>query len=948
MATQLSPADIAKLWCASDALRLRQLARQIDAHDAWRPYLSAAEHAVFTAALAEGEDVRVWKELISASAAAMRPPPTPPESQEVDEQGEGPATAADETAGAVRTPRASPPLPASTRISPAPDAATAPPDNTPHIPPVPIDYVALALKIRYMLYERSVDYIFAGPARPPAPAPYELDFSFLDDDDDEADNIIADVNKTADSPRKPATPPARKVDDDNYDDDDEDEEDEGEKEELVKEDPPVERPAVERPTSSDSVKVCNTPNGTPQPPRAPQPLADSDPKPPDGIITPADTPTATSDAKPQADDTMLIYELNSIYQTLDTDDRNSKYFKPSGSGHGAATKDDPMTVAATRTGKLSQVNLGAANLSLKHLLAVIDDKRQQLSFSDNELRNLISEVRKNRSKWASEERIGQEELYEAAEKVVLELRAYTEHSAAFLNKVNKRDAPNYFSVIKTPMDLGTVMKKLKAYQYRSKQEFVYDIMLIWNNCFEFNTDPNHYLRKHAAAMKKKTLALIPLMPDITIRTKAEAQADEAHRKRDMSVDVVDLDHEDAKGDGEKRELEEEEDKDALEGEFVYDVIPTMPEAPWNVSEKLEALRQEEHEIAVDLNSEYSPFLGPKGGLVKRVDANLARLQEIRKVCSKISVIKRMQQHSHLYASQLRGYNPAKLVEQDIDAESRLPGHSDMSKEVAEACLQRSVAKLAMHTGYEDVEMLALEGLTALAGDFMQRLGRTLCLYMESTRGARRYTMEDVILQTFFENGTYNLDDLETYVRDDIDRFGMKLKDMQERFSSSLADYLRPALSGDNADKQFDDGSQEFISGGFSDVIGEDFLGLKELGLDTEFGVSLKVALHLIQSRLQVNSSVQAAPVEESKLASAPPFEPLTRERVGKQIGLLQPFFMVRFEKFEGEHGALLEDEELPPKQRNQRPKLPPTGKITVIKKRSSDSAFQSSKKKKKT
>lgn len=94
---------------------------------------------------------------------------------------------------------------------------------------------------------------------------------------------------------------------------------------------------------------------------------------------------------------------------------------------------------------LSNTNLGASSLTLKNLIARIDKKRDMVQASDAELRSLLSEVRKNRSKWASEDKIGQEELYEAAEKVLSELKAMTEHSSAFLTRVNKRDAPDYYS-----------------------------------------------------------------------------------------------------------------------------------------------------------------------------------------------------------------------------------------------------------------------------------------------------------------------------------------------------------------------------------------------------------------------------------------------------------------------------------------------------------------------
>jgi transcriptional activator SPT7 len=101
--------------------------------------------------------------------------------------------------------------------------------------------------------------------------------------------------------------------------------------------------------------------------------------------------------------------------------------------------------AGQNHGSLSNANLGASSLTLKHLIARIDLKRNQVKASDAELRSLMNEVRKNRSKWASEENVGQEELYEALEKVLSELKAHTEYSTPFLNRVNKRDAPDYYN-----------------------------------------------------------------------------------------------------------------------------------------------------------------------------------------------------------------------------------------------------------------------------------------------------------------------------------------------------------------------------------------------------------------------------------------------------------------------------------------------------------------------
>ena len=112
-------------------------------------------------------------------------------------------------------------------------------------------------------------------------------------------------------------------------------------------------------------------------------------------------------------------------------------------GAGAAANNVNGLGGNAQQGTLSQTNLGASSLTLKNLIWMIDTHRDKVKATDPELRALMSEVRKNRSKWASEDKVGQEELYEAAEKVLNELRGMTEHSGPFLTKVNKKEAPDY-------------------------------------------------------------------------------------------------------------------------------------------------------------------------------------------------------------------------------------------------------------------------------------------------------------------------------------------------------------------------------------------------------------------------------------------------------------------------------------------------------------------------
>ena len=121
-------------------------------------------------------------------------------------------------------------------------------------------------------------------------------------------------------------------------------------------------------------------------------------------------------------------------QRLDEADRRAEAEAEGTTGH---------QNAANQQGSLSSANLGASSLTLKNLIARIDQKRSKVTATESELRALMNEVRKNRSKWANEDKVGQEDLYEAAEKVLNELKAMSEHSSAFLTKVNKRDAPDY-------------------------------------------------------------------------------------------------------------------------------------------------------------------------------------------------------------------------------------------------------------------------------------------------------------------------------------------------------------------------------------------------------------------------------------------------------------------------------------------------------------------------
>ncbi len=58
----------------------------------------------------------------------------------------------------------------------------------------------------------------------------------------------------------------------------------------------------------------------------------------------------------------------------------------------------------------------------------------------------------------------------------------------FRKPVDPTEVPNYRSVIKRPMDLGTIKTKLDRRVYQTPLEVCADIRLVFSNCAQFNRE----------------------------------------------------------------------------------------------------------------------------------------------------------------------------------------------------------------------------------------------------------------------------------------------------------------------------------------------------------------------------------------------------------------------------------------------------------------------------
>lgn len=322
----------------------------------------------------------------------------------------------------------------------------------------------------------------------------------------------------------------------------------------------------------------------------------------------------------------------------------------------------------------------------------------------------------------------------------------------------------------------------------------------------------------------------------------------------------------------------------------------------------------------------------------------------------------------MYQNQFQKYNPEPFAEQDILPHVMNDQGPVIAPWVCKAALQRSVAKVFYHAGFEEYQPSAIDTVTDVASDFFQKIGETLKSYMEvpkvptsdapegldstsqASQWKRPYTEPEVVLHTLSSVGI-DIESLESYIKDDVERLGSKLVTVHDRLKFLLSELLRPALAdgGEDGSHAFADGSEQFVGGDFAEDIDEDFFGFKELGLDREFGLAtLSVPFHLLQNRMynaaqsqntmyvcrlsnatfwRVSANSFSSPQTVTLFQPPPQFPRISAESLPSQIGIVQEFFNRKLEASNKE--PLVEDLELPPKQRPgvTRPRLPASGKI---------------------
>lgn len=93
------------------------------------------------------------------------------------------------------------------------------------------------------------------------------------------------------------------------------------------------------------------------------------------------------------------------------------------------------------------------------------------------------------------------------------------------------DLPDYWEVVKRPMDLGTIGDKLTSGQYAKVSEFLDDLELVWSNCLLYNP-PDDPISEWATLLRKTTHRLAKQLGVIEhegLATKAEGSGERKER-----------------------------------------------------------------------------------------------------------------------------------------------------------------------------------------------------------------------------------------------------------------------------------------------------------------------------------------------------------------------------------------------------------------------------------
>ncbi|KAF8176920.1 hypothetical protein BJ912DRAFT_986398 [Pholiota molesta] len=210
---------------------------------------------------------------------------------------------------------------------------------------------------------------------------------------------------------------------------------------------------------------------------------------------------------------------------------------------------------------------------------------------------------------------------------------------------------------------------------------------------------------------------------------------------------------------------------------------------------------------------------------------------------------------------------------------------ELGEENAMDCMHWSTNKILEHAGFQGTSKVALDVLADVTSQYLMNVGRTIKFLTD--KFGKTMTPEEIILHTLFESGSSKVQDIERYISDDIERYGTRLGELEKKLVGAYRETTAGELLEDGGlfEEEDEEETGALAIGEFADLLGEDYLGLRELGIAAEFGMSnLTIPKRLLKGKKGQNKPTALKPTEPPPpYPPPPPFVPLTAAKVDDQI-----------------------------------------------------------------
>ncbi|TYJ55382.1 hypothetical protein B9479_003885 [Cryptococcus floricola] len=220
---------------------------------------------------------------------------------------------------------------------------------------------------------------------------------------------------------------------------------------------------------------------------------------------------------------------------------------------------------------------------------------------------------------------------------------------------------------------------------------------------------------------------------------------------------------------------------------------------------------------------------------------------------------------------------------------------EVGREEAVLTMKMCTAGLLARAGFEGANEGALDLFTRVAADHLERLGKTFRLLMDGL--SHKMSPEELILHALHENGQVETRDIDSHIKDDIQREDFKINEMHKKMRHAFFDITSAPVIED--DQMFADDGEMLLDGNFAEELGEDFLGLRELGIAGENGMStLSVPQSLFYGRKKRPTDHGRGSNGKSDLPypPPPPFVTLSPITISTTVpALLHAFYNARVE-----------------------------------------------------